>query len=600
MGDHIEVIDNYTVYWNVIERETESFKVYLAKNNTTSRVILAKVYKDNLSQAKKEIDILEQIGKIDSEYLTKMLDYKTRKTETIIFFEKNDCLLSDFLKQGGILPESEVLYYMYQLIKGLNDIHQTSYIHRGIRPDNIFLKGKNLCLGNLDLRSDCDIRQKLLGTYTYISPEIIDVSVLGSNRQTYSYSVDLWSAGLIFYEMLFGVRPFKLSPKKSVTMKQMSKLILESCGENLSFPQGNIIKKETKDLVRLMLDYKNSSKLTAANVLSSDCFMRFKFRIEKAAEINLYRSTINNSTLSSSIMNTSVLISKGHSSNIESIDNLLLMNSLKQILANENSKNIYILKISDNIRALSNALRKIKNSDPARFDKLQRFCQKVFQLGILLKNSLFHNSREIEKALSISNQLNQLIKRNKHILKGSIDSKRWEQLIKQDPEYFKTKSELFSKQKHEAYHDIQREVKLYQANFGAQEIKSVMKTNNFMRTKDKKGFDSYFQRQTVFFMKELIENIGYLGRREEKKICQDLIALIYSYRQCTGREKIDWERLNVKVENLPLSRKQRINRDVVDMPSQHGIGIGVIRVFPAVLVFSCLMMIFYFGFAIFD
>ena len=599
MSYNEEVVDNYTVYWNRKLGEGAYAKVYLATNNETSKVCVAKVYNENRSEpqrqsdAQQEIEILQKMNRIRSNHLIKMLHFKVGSRKTFIFLEKMHLTLADFLKQeGGILPESEVLHYMYQLINGLNDIHQASCIHRDVKPDNIFLKGKDLYLGDFNLASDSGIRKSVLGTIAYISPEIIQVRDPNSRTQAYSYSVDLWSAGVVFYEMLFGVRPFKEQMKKGDLLAQMNRQIQDYCGENLTFPMGNTVTKATKDLVRVMLDYKNCSKLNAGKILNSPCFSRFKQRIDKVAKVNLSRSTLNQSALNSSIISTSVLMTQGHNNYVKGLDNLLLMDSIDKILNNENNKNVYLVKISDDIRALIQSLRDIQSSDPARFTKLKAFYRKVDQFGIIIKNWLFHNSREIEKALGDAHLFNKVILRNKHLLQGGIEPGRWVLLIKEDPDYFEHKTDTFAKLKKEAYKDIKNEVKMYQTIFGTEGIKEVIKTNSFMENTDLAGFRDYFLNKSVEFMKELAAQIDFFRKKEDKELCQELVCLINYYRKGLEQNRIDWDRLTVKVENMPVSKKQGLNRKIVAMPSTAvGGKNNLVMILPALLIFAALIFL---------
>jgi tRNA A-37 threonylcarbamoyl transferase component Bud32 len=85
--------------------------------------------------------------------------------------------------------------YFDQIRSGLNYLHNQGVIHRDLKPENIFIDSNNVAkIGDFGLatfhESDCDV-----GSIYYISPE-------QRNGENYDYRTDLFSLGLIYYEML--------------------------------------------------------------------------------------------------------------------------------------------------------------------------------------------------------------------------------------------------------------------------------------------------------------------------------------------------------------------------------------------------------------
>lgn len=73
-------------------------------------------------------------------------------------------------------------------------------MHRDIKPDNIFLYDNNMIkIGDFGFaKIGVDLTKTKLGTPLYSSPEILD----GMMVQGYNNLIDLWSLGVVFYEML--------------------------------------------------------------------------------------------------------------------------------------------------------------------------------------------------------------------------------------------------------------------------------------------------------------------------------------------------------------------------------------------------------------
>ena len=80
-------------------------------------------------------------------------------------------------------------------------------MHRDIKPENLLLD-KNCTLKVCDfgwcilLKNNDDQRETFCGTYEYIAPELY-------NNKKYDKSVDIWSLGVLLYEMLHGHSPYK-------------------------------------------------------------------------------------------------------------------------------------------------------------------------------------------------------------------------------------------------------------------------------------------------------------------------------------------------------------------------------------------------------
>lgn len=91
-----------------------------------------------------------------------------------------------------------------QLLKALKQIGTRGYIHRDLRPENIvFDKEGYLKVIDFGLaHREGEVADSSLGSVDYMAPEIL------MNPEPYSSSIDLWSVGVILYEMLFGGPPF--------------------------------------------------------------------------------------------------------------------------------------------------------------------------------------------------------------------------------------------------------------------------------------------------------------------------------------------------------------------------------------------------------
>merc|ERR1719235_2843028 len=114
--------------------------------------------------------------------------------------------LQDLKNRITLVPESLLALIMVQILEGLKQLHLSFVVHRDVKLGNILLNSQ----GNVKV-TDFGISKKLgdfqvvcdtfVGTATHMSPE----RVLGED---YSFAADIWSLGLVSYELASGVYPY--------------------------------------------------------------------------------------------------------------------------------------------------------------------------------------------------------------------------------------------------------------------------------------------------------------------------------------------------------------------------------------------------------
>jgi len=119
-----------------------------------------------------------------------------------------DGSLEDYLKKHGKLSEKETIYWLKDLALGLKFLRDRGIIHRDLKPGNLLIATED-GVSRLKITDFTfarfiepgDLATTLVGTPLYMAPEIFDV-------HRYTDKADLWSIGIIVYQMLTGDIPF--------------------------------------------------------------------------------------------------------------------------------------------------------------------------------------------------------------------------------------------------------------------------------------------------------------------------------------------------------------------------------------------------------
>jgi len=120
---------------------------------------------------------------------------------------------------------------------------KSNIMHRDIKPSNILIHNGILKLADFGfckpLKDARDLSQTMLGSPIYMAPEIL-------KGELYTINADIWSLGVVLYEMLFGFCPFE--------ERNIARLIdLINSSSSLMFPNNIKISKKTEDLLKRML-----------------------------------------------------------------------------------------------------------------------------------------------------------------------------------------------------------------------------------------------------------------------------------------------------------------------------------------------------------
>ena len=205
-----------------------------------------------LELLKREIEIMQSI---DHQNIVRMYAATRTSRNLYMFLEYcRDGDIKELLKaKKGHLSESEALLYFRQIIEGFKILYQNKIIHRDIKPANILLHEGVAKITDFGFARviDGDMEKSgqfsKVGTPLYMSPQIL-------NDQKFSAKTDIWSLGMMLYEMLYGQTPW--------TAESPFRLYENINTQALDFPEKPVRSQEVKDLLKLMLIVEDKERIS--------------------------------------------------------------------------------------------------------------------------------------------------------------------------------------------------------------------------------------------------------------------------------------------------------------------------------------------------
>eukprot|EP01018_Ginkgo_biloba_P027021 Gb_09628 [translate_table: standard] len=200
-------VENY----HVVELVGEgSFgKVYKGRRKYTGQTVAMKFImkhgksEKDIENLRQEIEILRQLK---HENIIEMLDAFESPQEFCVVTEFAQGELFEILEDDKCLPEAQVQAIAKQLVRALHYLHSHRIIHRDMKPQNILIGAGavvKLCDFGFARAMSCNtmVLRSIKGTPLYMAPELV-------REQPYNHTADLWSLGVILYELYVGQPPF--------------------------------------------------------------------------------------------------------------------------------------------------------------------------------------------------------------------------------------------------------------------------------------------------------------------------------------------------------------------------------------------------------
>ena len=216
--------------------------VYKGRDHRLNRLVAVKILKEELAQdaefRRRFHDESQAVAMLSHPNIVAVYDVSHSDELDYIVMELIDgiTLKQYMLKRGGKLSWREALHFITQIMKGLSHAHSRGIIHRDIKPHNIMVlrdgsikvadfgiarltSTAQFGIARLTSTAQSTLTQEALGSVHYISPE----QARGSHIDARS---DIYSAGVVLYEMITGRLPYEGDSPVAVAIQHINSVPL--------------------------------------------------------------------------------------------------------------------------------------------------------------------------------------------------------------------------------------------------------------------------------------------------------------------------------------------------------------------------------------
>ena len=200
--------------------------VFEAVDTVMKRTVAVKMLKEEIAgdaqAVKRFINESRAVSMLSHPNIVSIYDVSVRDDLKYIVMERVDGItLKNYMNSRGPLPPKEIMNYTAQILRALDHAHSKGIIHRDIKPQNIMLlkngkiKVTDFGIAKLPNAETVTMTDKAIGTVYYISPE------QASGKKIDPRS-DIYSLGVVMYEMATGKLPFVADSPVSVALMQVN------------------------------------------------------------------------------------------------------------------------------------------------------------------------------------------------------------------------------------------------------------------------------------------------------------------------------------------------------------------------------------------
>ena len=358
-------------------------RVFLVSHNETQKLFALKVIdKRKLLMSYGKLDIIyNEINihsKLDHENIIKLYNYNEddENINIIMEYAPNGNLYNLITKEKAGFSEYKAFEYFIQVVNAVYYLHNNNIIHRDIKPENILIGEDNkikLCDFGWAKELSLENRSTFCGTVEYMAPEIV-------GSENYDYGVDIWSLGILLYELLYGHSPFKANNTKNVILNIKShELTYDDTNKNVS--------KSCKDLIQKLLNNNPQKRYKIKDILEHPFVKKYQekylYSFKKKSSKNLIKEDDDLKEIKRA--NTKYISSK-HPQKLFRFNTKIITTPVQQNIPNTEKKvNIKPHKLNyDDLSPKKlfsskqiNMLQKFNDSLQSKFEKTKKSIEKI-------------------------------------------------------------------------------------------------------------------------------------------------------------------------------------------------------------------------------
>ena len=216
--------------------------IYKATDIVENRTVAVKILKNEFAKSE---DFLRRfrneskaIALLSHKNIVKIYDVGfTDKIQYIVMEFIDGITLTEYIERQGVLKWQDAVHFTTQILRALQHAHDRGIVHRDIKSQNVMLmadgtiKVMDFGIAHFNRETDKTISEKAIGSVHYISPEQARGEVTDEKS-------DIYSVGVMLYEMLTGVKPFDGDNPVSIALKHMQTQPKRMTEINSSIPEG--------------------------------------------------------------------------------------------------------------------------------------------------------------------------------------------------------------------------------------------------------------------------------------------------------------------------------------------------------------------------
>ena len=261
-----KIIENYIL--QEVIGSGQYGKVFRSQNMKNDEVFAIKVVKlGKFKEVPKlhefTMNEIKTLSKIENPNVIRFVEMLQTCNNVYLVYEFcNGGTLENLIQKKKFLCEAEALHVFQQIMNAFKSLIKENILHRDLKPSNILLNDGVIKVADFGfckaLLGPQDLTKTMVGSPIYMAPEILK----GCN---YSIKADVWSMGVVLFEMLFGYCPYE--------DRTIARLINQIDHKVLSIPKHvNKISKKTEDLLRKLLVVDPKYRIDWAQLLKINLF----------------------------------------------------------------------------------------------------------------------------------------------------------------------------------------------------------------------------------------------------------------------------------------------------------------------------------------